>query len=718
MNCIKALPVRIPGKQAIRLKMLVLALLTSAMAGPAAAQSPCQQGKEAETWIRRANDTAGAPQDRSVAFQRAIQLCPTDGDLYERYSSMLLENHDVEAALDWIHRGLRVDSKGTKLKLNLAVAMLASGKASEALEELKQIPPVGANEFYLGMAYRTLRDHKRAREAFSKAIEAGYPDPYVFYVLIEQDRSLEDKEAGMLDFATFNARFPDSPWLHVLLGDAHLSRSEDSSAESEYQEALNQDPNIPVLQFQLGYIAFKRADYSQAADHFRKEIAIDPGFSEAYLYLGAALHRLGKTSDAIPFLEQAVAREPTTALAYRELAVAQSSASRPDAEEHTLREGIERFPREAALHAQLARLLAQTGRDREARQEADLAESLGRRNNPPRDEAKAADALIQTQMAPPEGTAVADQSPLHSAAQSLADTRRCLDRRDAACAAKVLDEITDSAAKDSPDYLELKSRALALVRKKEEALAAIGLAIQKAPKQAHYFITQGSFYQEFGDQVSAIQSYVNAQKLDPESPVPMYLIAMSFCALGAYYNQNDYYHRAERHFEAALKLDPKYDKAEFMRAVVDEILSQTDESRRHFERAIELQPDNPYYHLHYGILMSRLGNNTVALHEMQMSEKLDSSYALTHLNLGSLYSRMQDYVEARKQLEKAVQLNPKLPAAYYNLGSVYHHLSLDNESRSAYEQFQKMKTREQQEATDPAERLISSPSPGTTGNHP
>jgi len=631
---------------------------------------------------------------------------------------MLLESHDVGAALDWIERGLRVDPKGPKLKLNLAVAMLASGKASEALAELKQLPPAGANEFYLGMAYRALRDHKRAREAFSKAIETGYPDHYVFYVLIEQDRSLEDKEAGMRDFATFNERFPDSPWLHVLLGDAHLSRSEDSSAESEYQQALNQDPNIPILQFQLGYIAFKRADYSQAAEYFRREIAVDPGFSQAYLYLGAALHRLGKTSEAIPFLEQAVAREPTTALAYRELAVAQSSASRPDAEEHTLREGIERFPQEAALHAQLARLFAHTGRDHEARQEADLAESLGRKNNPPRDEVKAADALIQAQMVPPERDTVVDRSPLDSTAQSLASVRRCLDRRDAACASKVLDEVTDSQVKESSEYLELQSRALALDHKKEEALAAIGLAIQKSPGQARYFITQGSLYQEFGDQVSAIQSYVNAQKLDPESPVPLYLIAMSFSALGVYYNQNDYYDRAERHFEAALKLDPKYDKAEFMLAVVEEILSRNDESRRHFERAIELQPDNPYYHLHYGILMSRLGNNTVALREMQMSEKLDSSYALTHLNLGSLYSRMQDYAEARKQLERAVQLNPNLPAAYYNLGSVYHHLSLDDESRSAYDQFQRMKTREQQERADPAERLISSPSPSTTGNRP
>jgi len=56
--------------------------------------------------------------------------------------------------------------------------------------------------------------------------------------------------------------------------------------------------------------------------------------------------------------------------------------------------------------------------------------------------------------------------------------------------------------------------------------------------------------------------------------------------------------------------------------------------------------------------------------------------------------------DARKQLETAVQLNPNLSAAHYNLGSVYHHLSLEDKSHSAYEQFQKAKTREQQEAAE------------------
>jgi len=689
---------------------LTLALVMAASGG--AGQHQCQQDKALESWIKQAGDPAFQLEDRSAAFQQAIQLCPTDVHLYEAYSSLLLKNHDVKTALEWIDRGLGIDANNQELKLNSGVALLASGRPREALAQFHQLQPAGADEFYLGMAYRTLGDHQKARAAFSKAMETGYQDPYVFYALIEQDRAVGDKEAGLRDFVSFSQRFPDSPWLHVLLGDAHLPREEDSAAQSEYQQALTQDPAIPVVHFKLGYIAFKLGEYSEAADHFRREIAVDPGFSEAYLYLGAALHRLGKTREAVPFLEQAVTHEPTTVLAYRELAVAQLSTSQPEASERTLREGIERFPKEAALHAQLARLLTQSGRDTEAQREANLAESLSRRDEPRRTgkDREAPDASKQLETLSNEEPAV--EKELQSAnADFLGAARQCLDHRDVECASKALTQVVDPAARDSAAYMELKARSLALENRKPEALEAIGLAIRRNPTQARYVITQGSLQQQFGDQVSAIKSYLAAQQLDPNSPVPLYLIGMSFCTLGVYNNQDEYYKRAERHFEAALKLDPKYDRAEFMLAVVDEFLSRTEESRRHFQHALEMNPESPYYHLHYGILMNRLGDDAGALREMKLAERLDSSYALTHLSLGSLYARMKNYTEARAQLEEAVQLNANLSSAYYLLGSVYHHLSLDDKSRHAFEQFQKTKAAERDQPVDPAERLISSPSP-------
>ena len=52
------------------------------------------------------------------------------------------------------------------------------------------------------MAYRALHNSRAAQQAFAKALAMGYPDSYIFYVLIEQDRELRDQEAGLKDFQT------------------------------------------------------------------------------------------------------------------------------------------------------------------------------------------------------------------------------------------------------------------------------------------------------------------------------------------------------------------------------------------------------------------------------------------------------------------------------------------------------------------------------------
>ena len=150
------------------------------------------------------------------------------------------------------------------------------------------------------MVCRALRSHKEAQQSFLKAFLLGYNDPYVLYVLIEQDRMLGEKEAGLRDFQTFYERFPNSPWLHMLYGDAYMAKNDDRSAEAEYEQVVKLAPNLPIVQFQLGYIDFKRASYVDAEAHFRKEIASNPVFASPYLYLGATLRRLAKNARPCP----------------------------------------------------------------------------------------------------------------------------------------------------------------------------------------------------------------------------------------------------------------------------------------------------------------------------------------------------------------------------------------------------------------------------------
>jgi tetratricopeptide (TPR) repeat protein len=615
------------------------------------------------------------------------------------------------------------------------VLYLSVGKPQEAVRALTGLQSTARVEFYRGLAYRALRDDRAAQQSFSRAFEMGYEEPYVLYALIEQEHVLGDQEAGLRDFAVFSERFPDSPWLHLLLGNAYASRHDVTNAETEYREAEQRDPDLPSLHYALGRLSFDRADYPTALADFRQEIELNPGFGEAYLYLGAALQREGKTADALPFFAKAAECDPNFSLTYTQLAAAQIGLKEFQAALQTLRIAKARFPNDAAFPAQLSHLLDRLGRHKEAKNESVIAEQLGRQANPQRYDASHLDLspLAEGRGAAVPTTGTAGANPSHSSdskgipqvsslngevgedpsvvgthlAAELDPLRNCVARADRKCAIEAFSKLQDSKFKDDPEYLDLSAQVMSLERKNAEALAAVDRAIKMEPTRADYLMTQGQIYQRSHDQIDAIQSFLQAAKLRSGWVEPAYSLGMSFFILGNEGNNIEYYDRGVRHFQLALELDPNCHKAEFMLGIIEALEDRLEKGKEHIEHALRMSPQNAYYHLHYGILLSRMGDSEGALREMKLAEELDHFNPLTYLNLGLVEARLQNYAEARNRLETAVQLDSNLSRAYYWLGGVYRHLGLSELSRAAYKKFQLAKGREQQEEADPVEAALS-----------
>jgi Tfp pilus assembly protein PilF len=101
-----------------------------------------------------------------------------------------------------------------------------------------------------------------------------------------------------------------------------------------------------------------------------------------------------------------------------------------------------------------------------------------------------------------------------------------------------------------------------------------------------------------------------------------------------------------------------------------------------------------------------MGDTSPAVEQVRTAERLDPSYALTHYNLGHLYKESGDYQAAKEELEIAIRSRPGLGEAYYQLGSVYHHLGMEEDSRKAYQEFQKLMTEEKRKLLDPVERNV------------
>jgi tetratricopeptide (TPR) repeat protein len=372
--------------------------------------SSCAQTGSARDWVKQAENTNDSYDARKRAYRRALAVCAHDPGLYARLTTLLLEHNDVQSGIDSARRGLEIAPGDPSLTLNLGVGLLAAGHPEQVVPILAKLEPTATSQFYLGMSYRALHNSRAAQRALANALAMGYPDPYIFYVLIEQDRELRDQAAGLKDFQALQERFPNSPWLHLLLGDAYSTKNDDSNAEDEYRQALQLRKNLPIVHFKLGYIAFKRGEYSTAEQYFREETTLNATFGDADLYLGLSLRRLGRVLEAIPYLKEAVVRKPADPLAYDALAAAQLDSNQLKAAEETLRNGAKRFPQDGSFPAQLASVLRRLGRAEEANRESERAELLSRNGNPLKSTARTSDSRSPLGT---DGEAISGEPPEH-----------------------------------------------------------------------------------------------------------------------------------------------------------------------------------------------------------------------------------------------------------------------------------------------------------------
>jgi tetratricopeptide (TPR) repeat protein len=164
---------------------------------------------------------------------------------------------------------------------------------------------------------------------------------------------------------------------------------------------------------------------------------------------------------------------------------------------------------------------------------------------------------------------------------------QCFKSGDRECVRRELAQAHDPKLDDNPDYLDLRARGLMLLHQKEEALKAVERAIQADPKQYRYRMTEGRIYQNAGDQVSAIRSFLLADRLKPRSPETFYSLGMSFFIASEY-------ERSTKHFQETLELDPSFARAEFMLGIIDMIHFRLPAAKGELEKAITMQPKNPF----------------------------------------------------------------------------------------------------------------------------
>jgi tetratricopeptide (TPR) repeat protein len=121
----------------------------------------------------------------------------------------------------------------------------------------------------------------------------------------------------------------------LLVGKAHLHQRAFDKAERVLERAKELDDSMAPVHFELGNLALLRGRFAEAKVHYRAALARQPEFPAALVNLGQCLQRLGDREGAIRALREGCRQHPLNPRAQQELAALLKDAGREkEAAEH------------------------------------------------------------------------------------------------------------------------------------------------------------------------------------------------------------------------------------------------------------------------------------------------------------------------------------------------------------------------------------------------
>jgi tetratricopeptide (TPR) repeat protein len=182
----------------------------------------------------------------------------------------------------------------------------------------------------------------------------------------------ETKAAGNLateSLSRASAADPNSPKLHVLLGDVYRQQKNIPEAEKEYRQALSRRPEDTGAQFGLSLALLAGGQTDEALSLAQTALAKNPDDPELNAVMGEILCARNEYADAESFLRKSLNTKPEfVSRVHALLGNVYAKTNRTQEAIAELRLGLE-SDRDGSLHYQIARLYLKVG-DRELANQA------------------------------------------------------------------------------------------------------------------------------------------------------------------------------------------------------------------------------------------------------------------------------------------------------------------------------------------------------------
>ena len=487
----------------------------------------------------------------------------------------------------------RLDGSDTNSLLTLGKLYHYDGQTDKAIASLtKLLELVPSSENGLSNLARIYSDQGNLKEAinvFKKALEANPASPRILAELALTYDQNKDYKNAIETYKKAIELDEDSLDLRKGLAQALLEDNQDEQAEKEYLKILEADPDEGSAYLRLGQIYRKRRDYEKALENFNKANTILVGSLEVPFHIATLYEELGKFEKAEERFQQLLKLTEKPAGNYSPAEIQNRSIFLTHA--GYLAQQLEKYPQAVEYFTELKSLS-------------------------PENASKAEGYIIDAYRASKQ-----------------------FDKALASC---------EKALKANPEDKDLKllhADILAENGNSEQAIKNLQQMLTNSEEDAKIYSYVVQIYQRDKKFKEAEKALVGSEKYfkNKES---------YFFMLGALYEREKDYDKAESAFKRVLELNPKHAAAlnylGYMWADRDVRLQEALEL---LKKAVDLEPNNGAY--------------------------LDS--------LGWAYFRLNEMEQAENYLKKALDRVRKDPTIHEHLGDVYYRKGQYDEARHAWE---------------------------------
>jgi len=487
----------------------------------------------------------------------------------------------------------------------------AVGRAVEQFKEVVRLEPTDTESaLWLARLYRLQNKHDQA-EGVLRGILKTDPDneagvEQLTQLLLDQGKSAD--AVALLENVTGKT---SSPTLLDLLGDAYTQTKDLAKAEGAYRKAVEIDPSELSHQRGLGQTLLAEEKYPEALKVYQRLADLMPDDSDVYLRIAQIyreMHQLDKAEETLTKARQFA--PGSLDVMYNEAMLYQAQGRNEDAI-RVLSEAVtgvksqsQVLPSRRRTLAVLYQQLGQLYRTTENYQAAIYTyEELGRLGD--EEDRRARLLLMETY-------------------RTAKDLPRALQTGKEAVAKYP----TDSSIKSS--YALLYGEA----GKTDEALALLKPQLKGADSDREVYLNIAQVYERGRRYADAEQAARTAEAL----PGAARDNEMTWFLLGAIYERQKFYDRAEVEFKKVLAVDP--------------------------QNAAALN--------YYGYMLGDLGIRLDEAESMIKKALADDQYNGAYLDsLGWIYYKQGKYSEAEATLRKAVERESHDPTIHSHLGDVY-----------------------------------------------